>query len=257
MANKEKDMTQLRNTALALLSTLIMGTQSVLANQISTTELHAILGVITNFILDDSTITHNGITYGKVTSPYTGRVWLDRNLGATQVCTSFDDTECYGDYYQWGRNHDGHEKSSSLTSTIQATALNSVGTDFIIGNSDWTSLDILAGTRGQSLFTTDGSFMCPVGFRMPTLSELNAELLDEGSAEIANNNDAFNSFLKLPSAGIRYNLDGVMHGVGIFGAVWSLSPIMTNAFSFHFELFTATLNSDVRAMGLSIRCLKN
>ena len=33
-----------------------------------------------------TSITHNGVTYGFVTSPYTGKVWLDRNLGAARVC---------------------------------------------------------------------------------------------------------------------------------------------------------------------------
>jgi hypothetical protein len=32
-------------------------------------------------------ISFNGLTYKLVTSPDTGRVWLDRNLGATQVAT--------------------------------------------------------------------------------------------------------------------------------------------------------------------------
>jgi hypothetical protein len=33
--------------------------------------------------IKDNTIVFNGLTYGLVLSPYTGRVWLDRNLGAT------------------------------------------------------------------------------------------------------------------------------------------------------------------------------
>jgi hypothetical protein len=51
-------------------------------------------------------------------------VWLDRNLGATQVATSFDDSAAYGDLYQWGRAKDGHEDrtrnstSATLTSGI-------------------------------------------------------------------------------------------------------------------------------------------
>ena len=33
----------------------------------------------------------------------TGKVWMDRNLGAGRVATSSTDTEAYGDLYQWGR----------------------------------------------------------------------------------------------------------------------------------------------------------
>lgn len=53
------------------------------AAPLTQTELHATMGIVTNFILDDG-ITHNGTSYGTVTSPYTGRVWLDRNLGAAR-----------------------------------------------------------------------------------------------------------------------------------------------------------------------------
>jgi hypothetical protein len=35
--------------------------------------------------IKDNTIVFNGLTYGLVLSPYTGRVWLDRNLGATRI----------------------------------------------------------------------------------------------------------------------------------------------------------------------------
>ena len=42
----------------------------------------------------------------------TGKTWMDRNLGATQVATSSADTASYGDLYQWGRAADGHEKKN-------------------------------------------------------------------------------------------------------------------------------------------------
>lgn len=42
-------------------------------------------------------------------NPVTGRVWKDRNLGASRVATSVNDVEASGDLYQWGRATDGHE----------------------------------------------------------------------------------------------------------------------------------------------------
>ncbi len=51
---------------------------------------------------------------------------------------------------------------------------------------------------------TNGSSVCPAGFRVPNIYELNAELLDAGSAQISNRADAFTSFLVFPSAGDRY-----------------------------------------------------
>jgi len=77
------------------------------------------------------TITHNAITYGTVISPHTGRVWLDRNLGALKICENIDDTECYGDYYQWGRKTDGHEKYNSKITENQAQDLHNTGALFI------------------------------------------------------------------------------------------------------------------------------
>jgi len=46
-------MKNLKHTSLALLSTLIMSTQSAVSDVLTEVQLHATLGVITNFILDD------------------------------------------------------------------------------------------------------------------------------------------------------------------------------------------------------------
>ena len=65
-------------------------------------------------------------TYGipdppTVINPTTDRIWMDRNLGASQVATSSDDAAAYGDIYQWGRAAEGHEYSSSTTTSTNAT----------------------------------------------------------------------------------------------------------------------------------------
>jgi serine/threonine protein kinase len=52
-----------------------------------------------------------------VTNPATGRVWMDRNLGASRAATSSTDAQAYGDLYQWGRAADGHQKRTSATTT--------------------------------------------------------------------------------------------------------------------------------------------
>ena len=85
--------------------------------ELTQTQLDATLGIVTNYILDDNILYHHGIKYKKITSPHTGRLWLDQNIGASQVCTSFVDSLCYGDYFQWGRNADGHENQNSGTTT--------------------------------------------------------------------------------------------------------------------------------------------
>jgi len=248
----------------SIVAMLTLCTSSTLqADPLTPTELHATLGIVTNFILDDTKITHNGTTYGTVTSPYTGKIWLDRNLGATQVCTSFDDVACYGDYYQWGRNADGHENKMSNTTTTIALNVNNVGHgDFIATENspyDWVVFfDSTGTTRSENWSKIDGSSVCPLGFRVPTLDEMEAELFDAGSAEIQDRDDAFNSFLAFPSAGYRDLFNGSMGNVGSWGDVWLSSADGSGASGLYFNSGVAGwLSIGFRADGFSVRCLKD
>jgi len=234
--------------------TMLTNSASAVDPVLTNTQLHGVLGVVTNFILDDGGITHNGTSYDTVTSPYTGRVWLDRNLGASQVCTSATDTACYGDYYQWGRGYDGHQASDSLPTATQATDINSVGHgDFIQGSPDWASVDTIGTARQANWEKIDGSSVCPVGFRVPTLAELQAETVDNGVTDTAT---AFSNFLKLPSAGYRAYNSGNIMSEGSRGYIWSstFSGSASNNLSFSGG---ANTSNDARAFGFSVRCLKS
>jgi len=164
-------------------------------------------------------IWHLGIYYCEVISPYTTKGWLDRNLGATMVCSkSRDDAgegftdatyaanqkDCFGDYYQWGRNADGHENNESDPTATQATQIDPVQAvvegKFITADDtndyDWAkAVDGDGSTRQANWSAIDGSSVCPVGFIVPTIVELIAEFFDAGSAEMQNRDDAFKSFL--------------------------------------------------------------
>jgi len=151
----------------------------------------------------NATIVHNAISYGNIISAETGRVWLDKNLGASQVCTALDDTACYGDYYQWGRAADGHEKTTSATTSTQATDVNNAGSSFITASStydyDWAqTADSNGSLRTTEWSKTDGSSICPVGYRVPTKAEFDLEL---ANSAITNQTDAYDK-LKLPSCSI-------------------------------------------------------
>ena len=76
-------------------------------------------------------ISFKGLTYGLITSPDTGRVWLDRNLGATKVAESSTDSAAYGDLYQWGRAKDGHESSDSGATKTLANSITPATNTFI------------------------------------------------------------------------------------------------------------------------------
>ncbi len=203
---------------------------------------------------DGSCATHNDTEYCEVISPYTGKIWLDRNLGAAEVCTAIDDTACYGDYYQWGRNFDGHQDKNSETTDTLATDVNNAGNKFITGVGNWTSVDSDGSTRHANWSKTDGSSVCPVGFRMPTIEELEAETISQG---ISNNTDTFSNFLKLPYAGFRDDMGGQLHDLGKHGFLWSSSMDSNNAYVLSFTGAVVGSILDGRSTGYSARCIKN
>jgi hypothetical protein len=74
--------------------------------------------------------------FGVVTSAG-GSIWMDRNLGATQVATSSTDALAYGNLFQWGRGADGHQVRTSGTTTTLSSADQPGNSNFILvaGNS--------------------------------------------------------------------------------------------------------------------------
>ena len=209
-----------------------------------------LLGMVTTFNLQAEIITHNGFTYGTVTSPYTGRVWLDRNLGASQVCTAYSDSACYGDYYQWGRGTDGHEKADSSITSTQATDVINVNNagKFITSSSsyvyDWAKDADSDGSIRSAKWNP-----CPSGYRIPTIDELLAE-------NISGRADAY-SKLKLPSAGYRYNDSGSLYLQGSNGYLWSSSLNGSVSRYLYFGSSRASSYGGSRVNGFSVRCIKD
>jgi hypothetical protein len=198
---------------------------------------------------------HNGTGYCTVVSPYTDRIWLDRNLGASRVCESFNDTACYGDYYQWGRNFDGHQDSTSGSTTTQATDVNNAGNEFITESSDWVEVADSDGSQREANWSnTDGSSVCPVGFRVPSIAELKEETLDNG---VINRDTAYTNFLKLPSAGYRYYYSGSLYYQGEWGYVWTGSVYSSGSQAVYFYSGGADSYYYGRASGYPVRCLRD
>ncbi|MBN4083020.1 DUF11 domain-containing protein, partial [bacterium AH-315-A23] len=132
------------------------------------------------------------LNLGDVTNPKTGKTWMDKNLGATQVATSSTDTAAYGDLYQWGRLTDGHEKrTSSTTTAISSNDMPGHG-DFIINTLNWGDW---RSPNNNNLWqgVTGTNNPCPNGYRIPTNAELDAERLSWVSNDAAG---AFASPLK-------------------------------------------------------------
>ena len=189
-----------------------------------------------------------------VTNPTTGKIWMDRNLGASQVATSSTDVNSYGDLYQWGRRADGHQcRTSATTSTLSSIDQPAHG-DFILAPNaslDWRSpqnANLWQGVNGVNN-------PCPSGYRIPTETELEAERL---SWSQNNSVGAFASPLKLPVPGRRNFSDGLFSVVGSDGFYWSSSVIDTFTLSLNgFGTFSANIWEDVRANGHAVRCLKD
>ena len=203
-----------------------------------------------------NTITFNGRQYKPVVSPYTGKIWLDRNIGASRVCTTIDDTQCYGDYYQWGRDRDGHEKSNSALTDIQADDINSTGNKFIYGSQDWASVDSNGSLRVDKWAKSDGSSVCPAGYRVPTIDEFKAETIDQ---YMSSNADAFNSFLKIATSGFRNYTNGNVVYRGSRSDFWTISVdnSSNNAGQLYIRDGEYLANYPARAYGQSIRCIED
>ena len=189
---------------------------------------------------------------GDVYSPGTGQVWMDKNLGATQVATSSTDVDSYGDLYQWGRNTDGHEIRTS-TATLGPVPAGAEGSDFITNSTtpnDWLTTQDDTRWNGATKGAEDP---CPTGYRVPTETELNNERLTFSSNNAAG---AFASALKLPVGGYRYLTNGVLDQVGSSGRYWSSTVNGTNASYMLFNSVDALTNIDYRSNAFSVRCIK-
>ena len=146
----------------------------------------------------------------------TGRTWMDRNLGASQVATSPTDVLAYGDLYQWGRSADGHQLRNSGTTTTQSHSTVPGHANFIKNSYCWCSQLDTASWKPPLVINNP----CPPGFRLPLNTEWNAEI---DTWEHKGVTGAFNSVLKLPAGGNRNPMGttaGHLHDVGTYGYYW-------------------------------------
>jgi hypothetical protein len=187
----------------------------------------------------------------------TGQVWMDRNLGADRVALSSVDSLSLGDLYQWGRSSDGHQcRNSDTTSTKASTSTASADQawagKFILGYPDWLSTPDTTMWQG-----VDGvNNPCPTGFRIPTVSEWDAE--GDAWGTVGNFTEhAYNSPLRLPQTGGRYY--SLKPGIAQNGWYWSSTVVGTKAIAFYFDVigdYTSPSGSN-RSTGYAVRCIKD
>ncbi|HEX7411682.1 MAG TPA: FISUMP domain-containing protein [Bacteroidales bacterium] len=186
-----------------------------------------------------------------VYSSATGKIWMDRNLGATQVATSSTDADSYGYLYQWGRLTDGHQIRASLTTTdLSATDVPGHGNFIRASGGDWRSPQ--NDNLWQGLSGTNNP--CPAGYRIPTETELDAERASWISSDAAG---AFASVLKLTVGGNRNYSTAVIANAGVNGHYWTSTISATSSKGLNFTSSSAVFNASGRAYGFSIRCIKD
>ncbi|MDD5760783.1 MAG: FISUMP domain-containing protein [Candidatus Pacebacteria bacterium] len=202
---------------------------------------------------DDVTFTYKGVsvTYGTVES--NGFCWMDRNLGASRVATAYDDSDAYGDLFQWGRLSDGHQNRTSGITTTLSDSDNPGHSKFIM--SPWDPVDWRSPQNNNLWQGVNGiNNPCPSGWRLPTSNEWNTE---RASWSQQNYNGAYASALKLTAAGGRYGGDGLLYNDGSDGCYWSSTVDGTDASNLFFDGSNAHLSSEYRADGFSVRCLRD
>ncbi|MCF7820583.1 MAG: hypothetical protein K9M44_03900 [Candidatus Pacebacteria bacterium] len=205
---------------------------------------------------DSVTFIYNGspVVYGTVFK--NGKCWLDRNLGASQVCVSKSDSSCYGDLFQWGRDDDGHQLRTSNTTSNLSSSDNPGHDDFIVSGSypyDWRNPK--NDNLWQGVIGTNNP--CPSEWRLPTTNELNTERLSWATNDATG---AYSSSLKWPSSGLRHSETGSFYYNGSWGHALSSSVYLDEIYFLVFYSDYgggASVSNTSRAGGYSVRCIQD
>lgn len=185
-----------------------------------------------------------------VTNPATGKIWMDRNLGASRAATSSTDSQAYGDLYQWGRAADGHEKRNSATTSVLSNTNQPGHDEFIMGSDDWLNTENNNLWQGVNGINNP----CPDGYRLPTEAEWDEERQSWSSD---NADGAFASPLKLTLTGIRDTNDGSIGLAGTYGIYSSSTLRGSETRHLSINSWTAGIFTDYRAYGRPVRCIKD
>ena len=188
-----------------------------------------------------------------------GNCWLASNLGTANIAAAYNDSTAYGWLYQWGRLTDGHQITTSATTSTLSSTDNPGTSSFILAPStpyDWRSPQ--NGNLWQGVSGVNNP--CPAGWRLPIQTEWSTWATDAGVASCGSNclQALYATHLKLSAAGYRYYSIGGLFGQGGFGNYWSSSVSGTIAYSLYF--YSSNVNpasAYYRAGGFTVRCLKN
>jgi uncharacterized protein (TIGR02145 family) len=210
-------------------------------------------------------------------SSTTGKIWMDRNLGANRAAQSMTDNYAYGCLYQWGRGNDGHANMNYTTATngiklasgwannIRSTTATPNNT--LIYSEEPTYTDWLVTPNPNLWQGVNGiNNPCPSGFRLPTIIEIE----NENTAYSISSSNANSAYTNGPGGGFKFTkgsfryygdtaTGGTIINVGLYGFYWS-SSVNINGTSKRFRLSESFINTTQdanRNHGHSVRCIKN
>ena len=194
-----------------------------------------------------------------------GHVWLQQNLGASEVATAANATNAYGHLYQWGRWEDGHQVRTSaqvLASTLVNNNPSGLGVgapSFYTGNDPlgwWGAgnpTDTWQGSTASAVNGIDPCLALGAEWQLPSQADWSGLLSLEN---ITGNASAFASNLKLTAAGTRDGQTGTLINAGQFGGYWTSTA--SGIYAKDLTIGDGFVNPDddaLRSYGMSVRCL--
>ncbi len=222
--------------------TPVASTGTLLGSEVKAT---AFAGPITYLYAPDGTLAV------EVTSA-TGRIWMDRNLGASRVATSSSDSQAYGSLYSWGRRPDGHQLRNSGTTSTLSNSDTPGHNKFILttpeSRYDWRIVPNSNLWQGSNGINNP----CPIGYHVPTMAEWNTEI---NSWSARNTSGAYASPLKLTIGGWRDS--GASINNSDEGWYWSSSPSGDYSYYLRFNSTAVVTYGNGRGDGQNIRCIKD
>lgn len=193
------------------------------------------------------------------------KLWVQANLGASQVATSATDANSYGFLYQWGRGSDGHQVRTSPTTDTYSNGPSPGNGSFILSSrQDGNWMDQNPSTTSW-VGTAAINNPCPSGWRIPTTDEWTWFI---SNLRVSNNSIGFNAStaysndfnIKLPSGGQRHRLDGRLTNENHHS--YYLNNTSSGGVKMIYFNGSGTNNSydqgyDAGAYGAGVRCIQN
>ncbi len=197
-----------------------------------------------------------------------GKIWLQQNLGSSQMPINATDQASFGHYFQWGRWDDGHQLPTGPTVAGSAAFANpsfiaSGNPSFITGiapSPAWWTLGSSTNTwSGNTPTASNGKDPCTAlgtGWHMPSAAEWTAVMNAEWISDAVS---AWDSRLKLMESGYRAAIDGKWAFGWVGGHYWTSTADNGNlAKSVFFDgAYNAFINPMNRGYGVPCRCVKD